>query len=380
MEAVGTLSSGIAHDFNNILNIITGNLSLIENNPTNGAKFQRRLEGIKKATDRATRLVKQLLTFARKSDIERRTVEINDLVAEVARLLEETFPKTIKVRLNLGTGLPLLNADPNQLHQVLLNLCVNARDAMPAGGEFWITTGLVGKENVAERFPAAQSEQYIAIRLRDSGIGMDERTLKQIFDPFFTTKGVGGGTGLGLAVALGIVEKHTGFIDVLSKPGSGTEFSIYLPLSGRAEAVIEETTLKLGDAPGGDETILFIEDEAEIRETAVEVLEGKGYTVLTAKDGEEGVGAFKNNADQIALVLSDRGLPGIDGEEVFQRLRSINPRVRFVLLTGFIPPEKRSELLSQGINSVLQKPYKIGEVLLKIREALDKDSADAQSS
>lgn len=375
MEAIGTLSSGIAHDFNNILNIILGNLDLLERSPAEPAKLRKRIDGIKIATERGAHLVRQLLTFARKSGIERCTIEINDLIQEIVRFQQETFPKTIAIRLELKPNVPLLDADPNQLHQVLLNLSVNARDAMPSGGEFLIATDVADGDDLKSRFPLAKSHQYVEIKMKDTGVGMDETTLKQIFDPFFTTKGIGKGTGLGLPVALGIVEKHDGFMDVTSKVGSGTEFRIYLPIIEHADFFDEELNLTIDAIAGGTETILFIEDEEFIRETMVEVLEMKGYKVFTAVDGGGGVETYRNNDRAISLVLCDRGLPGIYGEEVYRRIGEINPRVRFILMTGFIEPNKKAELLNQGIRGVLHKPYKAVDLLLKVRNVLDAEAS-----
>jgi two-component system cell cycle sensor histidine kinase/response regulator CckA len=333
-------------------------------------KVRRRAAAISRATERGSQVVKQLLTFARKSDIQRRTIEINELILEIARLLEETFPKTIAIRLGLDPTVPPINADPNQLHQVLLNLSLNARDAMPSGGEFVISTRAVSGNELLAKFPAAISQQYIEIRLSDNGMGMDDTTRKQIFDPFFTTKDIGKGTGLGLPVAFGIIERHKGFIDVSSKEGAGSEFRIYLPLADRPGVVDEDVNTDLGAIVGGNETVLFVEDEEEIRETAVEFLEKKGYKVLTAAHGEEAVETFKKHEPDISLILSDLGLPKCSGEEVFHRVRHINPEVPFILLTGFIEPEKKTELLMGGIRHVIHKPYKPAEVLRKIREAL----------
>jgi len=254
---------------------------------------------------------------------------------------------------------------------VLLNLSVNARDAMPMGGEFRITTRRVPVSDLAAKHPGSALQQYIEIRVRDSGEGMDAATQKRIFDPFFTTKGVGKGTGLGLSVALGIIERHNGFMDVSSSAGAGTEFCIYLPFATDRQAPSDEPFADHATVPGGTETLLLIEDEEQIRETAIEVLEKKGYTVLSAANGEEGVEVFRDNRGKIKLILSDYGLPKISGEEAFYRIRQIDAHVPFVLLTGFIDPEKKKMLIDLGMHTVMHKPYKLLDVLLKIREALD---------
>jgi len=228
-ESIGTLAAGMAHDFNNLLNIVRGNADLLALKQSNDEKFRHRLDNISKATERGIQLVKQLLTFAKKTDFVKQTVIINDLVREAAGLLEDTLPKNIEVRLELASDpLPIIG-DPNQLHQVLVNLCVNARDAMPNGGTLTIATDWIPGEELRKKFLRASETGYVRVDIKDTGIGMDEETTKRIFDPFFTTKSADKGTGLGLAVAMGIVSAHQGFIDVNSAPGSGTQFLIHLP-------------------------------------------------------------------------------------------------------------------------------------------------------
>ncbi|MGE5315659.1 MAG: PocR ligand-binding domain-containing protein [Acidobacteriota bacterium] len=372
MEGIGTLASGIAHDFNNILNIIQGNAGLLEEKPDAAEKVRQRAAAILKASDRGAQLVKQLLTFARKSDAEFRPLDINDVVLEISKLIEETFPKTIRIHLALDSALPDISADANQIHQVLLNLSVNARDAMPSGGDFRIATRLVPRNGLAARYPAANAPQYIEVRVSDTGLGMDEETRRKIFDPFFTTKEIGKGTGLGLAVVAGIIERHNGMIDVSSRKGEGTEFLIHLPVyEGMPEARGTQSAPRLEAIAGGSETILLIEDEEQLREMTVAFLRSKGYSIIDAENGEEGVELYRRHAGAISIILSDRGLPKISGEDVYRRIRQDGADVPFLLLTGFIEPEMKTGLLAEGIRCILQKPVRPSEILLKIREILD---------
>jgi PAS domain S-box-containing protein len=370
-ESIGTLAAGIAHDFNNILNVIMGNADLLANMPGNSETVQRRIDSIAKAADRGSHVVKQLLTVARKADIQYLPIDVNEIIVEVTKLIEETFPKTIEPRTSLSPLLPFIIGDSNQIHQVLLNLCVNARDAMPGGGSITFATAVVDGAAIIERFPTAEQLKYISVGVTDTGSGMDEATLKRIFDPFFTTKEKGKGTGLGLAVAIGIVESHRGFIDVHSEPGRGTAFTLYLPAVDRRDTA--DTILLTADVSEarGSETILFIEDEQLIRELIVPVLSDNGYTVLTACDGEEGISMFQRHSGEISLVLSDYGLPKCDGEEVFKRVRLIDADVSFVVLTGFMGPDKRAELSDIGVTATISKPYKPADLLITVRDILD---------
>jgi PAS domain S-box-containing protein len=372
LHSIGTLASGIAHDFNNILGIIMANASLLEAPPGNAEFFKQRLAAIETATDRAAHLVRQLLTIGRKSEIQRRLVNLNEMVEEIARLTRETFPGTIRIHTRLCCDLPQVSADPNQLNQVLLNLCLNARDAMPGGGDLSIET-YEGEDPAASEGPSSTDRtDFVTIRVTDTGVGMDQQVLKQIFDPFFTTKKSGQGTGLGLAVAFSIVEGHGGLMKVSSTPGVGTEFVVRLPTGPGSDSLPDDPDIRLEEVSGGNETILLIEDEEDIRIATAEILERKGYAVIRTANGEQGESAFRMAHDRIALVLSDRGLPGEYGEDVFARLREIDPAVRFIMLTGFIPPEKRSEFLARGILTIVNKPCRPAALLSILREHLDR--------
>lgn len=371
LESLGTLAGGIAHDFNNILGIILGHAALVARFSDKSERVRRGIEAIISASQRGSGLVRQLLTFARKADVLLETVHINTVVNDVARLLTETFPKNIAIEKKLAGGLPLLTADINQLHQVLINLCVNARDAMPSGGTLTLHTRLVRGEDVQARFPNAQSEHYVAVDVTDTGTGMSEEIRRRVFEPFFTTKERGKGTGLGLAVVYGIVESHAGYVDVVSVPGEGSTFTVLLPARGTG-AEREEERVHVSEAlPTGTETILIIEDEEYLRELAEAVLTTHGYTVLTAANGEEGVTLYRERQSHIDLVLSDLGLPKLSGYDVFRHILQINPFVRFMLTSGYIDPEQKAEVLALGAKYVLQKPYTPDDLLRRVRAALD---------
>jgi two-component system cell cycle sensor histidine kinase/response regulator CckA len=377
MENLGTLAGGIAHDFNNILAIILANASLLKNIKQYPGKFETSVDTIHKAVERASGMVRQLMTFARKTEVLFETVELNRAVNDLVGMLESTFPKTITVEVSLEDNLPTIIADPNQIHQVLLNLCVNARDAIsPRGqvevekGTITIVTKTVDGDTVRFRYPEAVAERYIIVTVSDTGVGMNEATRQRIFEPFFTTKDPGKGTGLGLAVVYGVVRSHRGFVDVESKLGQGTTFMLYFPVQISELMSTEEGNAGEEESYAGSETILLVEDEELLLDSLKVLLEGKGYQVLTAKDGEQAVEMYARHQDQIAFVLSDMGIPKISGWEAFQRMKKINPRVRVIFGSGHIDPNFRVKMLQAGAIDFLQKPYIPAEVLKRIREVL----------
>jgi PAS domain S-box-containing protein len=372
-ESLGTLASGIAHDFNNILSIIIGHATMIQRLHRESDKIADSIKMITTAAQRGAALVRQLLTFARKSDVILQRISLNDLIKEVVSLTRETFPKTVTVSMKLADKLSTILADSTQIHQVFLNLCVNARDAMPNGGNLSLSTRLITGEKVHARFPEAKASEYVLIEVSDTGTGMDEATQNRIFEPFFTTKEPGKGTGLGLAVAFGIIHIHQGFIDVSSEPGNGTTFSIYFPVNLEELEPFEITKEMLGDTEGGTETILLVEDEEMLRSLTKMVLKGKGYNVVTASDGEEAVRMFALRQNDIALVLSDLGLPKLNGYDVLKQVKRIKPSVKFIIASGYIEPAEKSEILESGARDFIQKPYVPNDMLRRIRQVLDEE-------
>ena len=371
LEGLGTLAGGIAHDFNNILGIILAYITSTKRFKDDTKKLDLAVDTIVKAVERGKTLVQQILTFARKTETEFGPVDVSDVVMEITTMIYETFPKILTYDQNFGKGIPFINADRSQLHQALLNLCVNARDAMPKGGVLTINTRMVSGLSLRNQHPNIAASGYICIEVSDTGEGMSEETQKRIFEPFFTTKEQGKGTGLGLAVVFGVVQTHKGFINVESELGKGTTFRLYLPASQAAEpiSVKEEETLE--EIPGGTETVLVVEDEEMLMMSLRMGLVEKGYKVLSAEDGLTALKIYQERKNDIALVLTDLGLPNITGMEVCQRIKKINPNERMVVATGYLDPEMKSEFLKAGIQHFLYKPYDLRKVLKVVREVLD---------
>jgi len=371
LEGLGTLAGGIAHDFNNILGIILAYNTSIERSKGDAKKLNLATETITKAVQRGKTLVQQILTFARKTETEFGAVNVNDIVMEIMTMILETFPKVLTYTQNFEKGMPFISADRSQLHQALLNLCVNARDAMPSGGVLTINTHMVSGISLRTQHPDAAVSSYVCIEVSDTGEGMIEETRKRIFEPFFTTKGIGKGTGLGLAVVFGVVQTHKGFIDVESELGKGTIFRLYLPASQVAEPMSEKDEETLEEITGGTETLLVVEDEEMLMMSLRMVLIEKGYNILSAGDGLTALKIYQEKKNDIALVLTDLGLPNMTGLEVCQRIKTIKPNEHMILATGFLDPEMKSEFLKAGIQHFLYKPYDLKKVLKVIREVLD---------
>jgi CheY-like chemotaxis protein len=272
--------------------------------------------------------------------------------------------------------LPPITADRSQIHQVLLNLCVNARDAMPQGGTIMLETAITPGKELAEFFTGADAQSYARVRVRDTGLGMTAEVKAHIFEPFFTTKERAKGTGLGLSVVYGVVNNHRGFVHVDSERNVGTTFSIYLPVvrpqASGAERVPAEKLRKVGEP----QTILLVEDEEMLRDLGVEILQSEGYRVLTAKDGVEAVEIFSANRDAIGLVVCDLGLPRMGGRDVFMKLKEMKPSVRAIVVSGYIEPAQRSEILKAGVIDTVQKPYDFGELVNKIQSVIGKAQSE----
>ncbi len=369
MQSIGTLAGGVAHDFNNILSIILGHASLLQERDYAGVVKADSIEAILNAVKRGANLVEQILTFARKADIVFESADLNHLVKELVHMLSETFPKTVLFETHLDPYLPPIRADQNQLHQALLNLCVNARDAMPNGGTITITTRVAPREKVVEKFPEAKPVDFVVVSVKDSGTGMDEDTRKRLFEPFFTTKQRGRGTGLGLAVVYGIVSSHYGFIDLESELGKGTTFHFYFPAV--EEQVQREETTRTDRPIAGTETILLVEDEEMLIDLLSTILQVNGYHLFIARDGLEAVELFRQFRDQINLVFSDSGLPKLGGWEAFLRMREISPSIQAVFASGYFDPDLKTEMQKQGVMDFIQKPYSPQDVVKRLRAALD---------
>ncbi len=370
MEGLGTLAGGIAHDFNNILAIILGYTARIEGAQGRPEQVADAARVIREAVERGAALVRQLLTSARQTEAQLAQIDLNNLLREMERMLAATFPKTIDFVLHLYGSLPTVKADRSQIHQVLLNLCVNARDAMPSGGTITLESGITPGAELGEHFTGVAAERYACIRVIDTGSGISKQVKPHIFEPFYTTKERAKGTGLGLSVVYGVVNNHRGFVQVDSEVGYGTTFSVYLPL----EQTAETARGKGAEAPTRPHergrTIMLVEDEEMIRGLGVLMLEGDGYRVLAAKDGVEAVEMFAEHADEIGLVLCDLGLPRLGGREVFLKMKELKPNVRAIVASGYLEPSLRSEILRAGVIDTIQKPYDFREMLEKIRSII----------
>ena len=369
MEGLGTLAGGIAHDFNNILAIILGYANKLESSHAKPGEFPGAIKVIKEAVDRGAALVQQLLTSARQTEARFSSVDLNALIRDLERMLQATFPKTINFHLDLDPNLPVVTVDKSQVHQVLLNLCVNARDAMPAGGALTLATSITAGADLSEAFTGVAAENYVCIRVRDTGIGMSRQVKTHIFEPFFTTKERGKGTGLGLSVVYGVVNNHRGFVWVESEPGHGTSFLIYLPIK---HVAAEQTGADDHGSPHQNipQTILLVEDEDMLRELGISILESEGFRVLPAKDGVEAVALFETFSDEIGLVVCDLGLPRLGGREAFLKMKENRPDVRAIVASGYLEPTIRSEMLKAGVIDTIQKPYDFNDLLAKIRSII----------
>jgi two-component system cell cycle sensor histidine kinase/response regulator CckA len=373
MEGLGTLAGGIAHDFNNILSIILGYANKLESSRSKANEVPGLLKGIKETVDRGAALVQQLLTSARQSEARFSSVDLNSLVRELERMFQATFPKTINFNLELENDLPPITADKSQIHQVLLNLCVNARDAMPKGGTLTLATGLTAGAELSEIFSGVTAGNYAYVRVRDTGVGMTRQVKSHIFEPFFSTKERSKGTGLGLSVVYGVVNNHRGFVQVESEPGAGTSFIIYLPVKHVPE---ERSDGERPSAPRSaiPQTILLVEDEELLRDLGVSILESEGFHVLPAKDGVEAVALFESHADEIGLVVCDLGLPRLGGREAFLKMKERRPGVRAIVASGYLEPAIRSEMLKAGVLDTIQKPYDFNDLVAKIRSIIGRDT------
>ncbi len=298
------------------------------------------------------------------------------LVRELEKMLQATFPKMISFELRLQADLPLITADRSQIHQVLLNLCVNARDAMKDGGTLTLETSITPGAELTESFTGAGTHDYACIRVRDTGSGMSRQVKSHIFEPFFTTKERGKGTGLGLSVVYGVVNNHRGFVQVESEPNAGTTFIIYLPVEHSTEAHGERAKWNVPRKPNAPQTILLVEDEEMLRDLGVTILEGEGYRVLAAKDGMEAVALFEAHRDDIGLVVCDLGLPRLGGREAFLKMKESRPGVRAIVASGYLEPAIRSEMLKAGVLDTIQKPYDFNDLLTKIRAAIGPEEED----
>jgi len=371
MEAIGQLAGGVAHDFNNLLTAINGYSSLalqrIEGNPT----VKTYLEEIKKAGERAANLTRQLLAFGRKQILQPVPLSLNDVITDMNKMLQRLIGEDIQLSAKLTTELKRVKADPGQIEQVLVNLVVNARDAMPQGGSLTIETANVelGRE-YASTHVDVNAGAYVVLAVSDTGAGMDEQVRRQIFEPFFTTKEKGKGTGLGLSTVYGIVKQSGGNISVYSEPNHGTTFKVYLPA---LDSVPPSSQVRAVESviPRGSETVLLVEDEEVVRGLARQVLENAGYRVLVAQQGEEAIRLCIEDAKEIHLLLTDVVMPGTGGKEVADRLSALRPGIKVLFMSGYTDEAIVHHGVLDSNVKFIQKPFSPAALARKVREVLD---------
>jgi signal transduction histidine kinase/ActR/RegA family two-component response regulator len=376
MESIGTLAGGIAHDFNNILNIIQGYAFIVRAHGVQTKEISESLTVIDETIQRGSALVQQLLTLARKTEVKRGSVDANRLIEGLISLIKQTFPKTIELNSDLARDLPTIMGDENQFGQALLNLCVNARDAMPNGGSLTFRTQSVDGASL-QGLGKTKGGRYVCIEVSDTGVGMDESIRRRIFEPFFTTKGAGHGTGLGLSVVYGIVKNHSGFINVESKPMSGTSFRLYFPIAFSEISTKELVATRDTDittTPNGKATVLLVEDEEHMLHLLEKILSKHGYKVLKASDGETAIRTYQRHKEKIDVVLLDVDLPKMAGRDVLLKVKNENPNVKIVVVSGYLEPELKSEIDRAGVKNFLQKPYLPNEVIKIFQSVIERES------
>ena len=370
MEAIGTLAGGIAHDFNNLLMVIQGNASLMLLNVDPSHPHHEMLTSIVKQVQSGSKLTNQLLGYARKGRYEVKPIQVNQLVEETSKAFGRTR-KEITIHRELANDLFPIEGDLGQIEQVLMNLFVNAADAMPQGGDIFLKTINIPYGDIRGKLYNPKPGDYVLLTVTDTGMGMDPKTLDRIFEPFFTTKELGRGTGLGLASVYGIIKGHGGYVDVESEEGRGTTFKIYLPASNRE---IQKTIEVPDHIIKGTGTILLVDDEEMVLEVGERFLKVMGYQVLTAREGREAIEVYQKHRDTIDLVLLDIIMPNMKGGEVFDRLKEINPEVKVLLSSGYSIDGEASQILERGGSGFIQKPFDMNQLSQSIRAMLGNNS------
>jgi signal transduction histidine kinase/CheY-like chemotaxis protein len=375
MDMIGRLAGGIAHEFNNLLQVIGGyTASVMEELPAHTQAYED-LRQVRLAADRAAVLSRQLLSFSRRQVLQRTAVDLNQIVEELVRMVRPLISERIALEVNLDPSGGVIDADRGQLEQAFLNLCLNARDAMPCGGKLMLATESVTLHEPAwgSSFPFRPG-RYVVFSAADTGVGMSAEVQRRIFEPFFTTKETGKGTGLGLAVVHGIVQQHHGAICVSSQPGQGAKFKLYFPAADKVPE--RDGTEDRTPSPRGWETILVAEDEPVVRSLVVHILEQAGYTVLAAADGEEALRVFEDRRRDISLVFLDAIMPKLTGHEVCRRIKAKCPETRIVFCTGYDPEIAQSEFSAEEQLRLIGKPFDARALLRVVRQVLDERTAN----
>jgi len=370
MEAVGRLAGGVAHDFNNLLMVIKGHTELLLNVLPNEEKYSRKIEQIDRAADRASTLTRQLLAFSRLQVLQPQVINLNGVVEEMGKLLPRLIGEDIELVIRGSEDLGAIRADASQMEQVIMNLAVNARDAMPEGGRLLIETSNAELDsNYTAVHPIVRQGRYILLAVSDTGTGMSAETQARIFEPFFTTKPQGKGTGLGLSTVYGVVKQSGGFIWVYSEVGRGTSFKIYLP---RVDQPIERAgAVRVAtEAPRGTETIVLAEDEKDVREVAREFLESGGYTVIEARDGTEALKRVEKHDGAIHLLVTDMVMPGMTGQELSAKLLQHRPEIRVLYMSGYSEKAAADSTFGGSAIRLLTKPFSRWALLRAVHEIL----------
>ncbi|MEI7732443.1 MAG: PAS domain S-box protein [Verrucomicrobiota bacterium] len=375
MQAIGQLAAGVAHDFNNILTVILGHSSLLLEVKPPGSSHRKPIEAIATSAERAAQLVRQLLTFSRKQFVKASPMQIGSTLSSISEMLRRVLPENIVLTINNPPGLPLINADAGMMEQMLMNLAVNARDAMPEGGRLTICVELVEiSPTLACTNPDARPGRFLRLRVADTGCGMTPDVMSHIFEPFFTTKAVGKGTGLGLATVYGIVKQHEAWVEVQSQPGQGACFQIYIPACA-VETKMEPVAVVPGTLHRGSETILVAEDETAVREFVVEVLRTHGYRVIAAESGPRALECWANQHGKIHLLLTDMMMPGgLTGRDLAKRLLMQDPTLKVIYSSGYSPGTVEQTFTTFRGKYFLPKPYCVDKLLRMLRECLDEAS------
>ena len=372
LDAVGKLGGGIAHDFNNILTAIQGNISLMLLDSDPSDLHWRQLKNIENLIERGSRLTSQLLAYVRKGKREVRPISLNRLVEETSDAFSRT-KKQIVLHKELCRDLCSIKADLGQIEQVLVNLYVNAADAMPGGGDLFLETTNIAYEEVIGKGHCPEPGKYVLLKVRDNGVGMDKETQERIFEPFFTTKKRGKGTGLGLSSAFGVIQDHGGYIFVDSDKGQGTTFEVYFPAS---KEKVKDRSESIETFVGGTETVLIVDDEESNLDVTLRLLRALGYQVLTAGSGEKALATYERLMGSIDLVILDIVMPGMGGGQVYELLRMIDPNVRVLFISGFESAFEEVGLPEEDRKRFIQKPFRIGKLCQKVREIIDKEEGE----
>jgi PAS domain S-box-containing protein len=373
LENLGTLSAGVAHEFNNLLAMILPSAEMIAASAEIKSKTAVYVARIIEAANRGAKIVQQLSFFARSGTDEFKPTSLQRIVLEISSLLTHTIRKDIAIRTEITAAQSMVSGEIGLLHQAVLNLAVNAIDAMSEGGVLTLELADAGQDELNRIIdltdPDAEFHKYVVLRVRDTGVGMDEKTRERIFEPFFTTKEQGSGTGLGLSIVHGIVNNHHGYLNIESTPSEGTVVSVFLPLLQHIDASIAKPSAV--PISTGTETILVLDDEEAIRETVFELLTMNGYSVLTGGDGIEGMQKLRDHQDAIHLVITDLGMPRMNGEQFFTAAKVFNPALKIIITTGYIQTSTRSKLLALGVTDMIPKPFSIDTLIPAVRRALD---------